>query len=287
MKYLSRPDIQLYLLAILAFAAGTLLISNSALDIHLSDTWNFSESMKTPGGLSVFIALEGLLYTITRRFRQLRWLQVLHVISMVCLPIIFFLYIQPSMPRRYFDYGDSTPALAGKPFYISMLIAGLIFITGQIAFIANLITGFSRGRKGPQDGEPPAKYSSFPVIPMLVIGLALPAAGILNEFFNNSPFLSTIIPAVVIGALFIFEAMVYWLTAGFRQWLVFHRIHIASSLAAVVTLFLSYYSISMSSAAGLSTVLLWFALIAFFAGQIAFITNVTAGFFRGRKHFLN
>lgn len=286
MKYLSRPDIQLYLIAILTFLVGTLIVFNSAQVIHTGDTWTIIEEMKTPLELGAFIGLEGFLYAITRRFRQLRWLQVLHVISMVFLPVIFFLYIQPSMPRRYVDYGDNQPDPSGKLFDVTMLIARLVFIIGQFAFIANLITGFRRGRKGPHHSESLGKPSSVAAIQILAIGSALLAAGILDELFGESLFLSAFRPAVAVSLLFIFEALIYALAADFRQWPVLQRIHVSCSLAAAVSAFLFYYSLSPAFANELSVVVLWLFLITFFAGQIAFIVNITAGFIRGRKSHL-
>ncbi len=112
------------------------------------------------------------------------------------------------MPRRYVDYyGDNQPDPAGNCLMSSMLIARLVFIIGQFAFIANL-----SNRLPPRQGGTYIIANHWENLPPLLpsrywlLGSALLAAGILDELFRGKSFLSAFRPAVAVSLLFIFEA---------------------------------------------------------------------------------
>ncbi|WP_346317015.1 hypothetical protein [Chitinophaga sp. YIM B06452] len=292
MKYLSRPDIQLYLIAVLTYAAGVIVSANTAQDIHMHDVYNASEGMGTAAQLGLFIALEAIVYTVTQRFRQSRILQVLHVASVPLFPFAYLFTIAPAMPRRYYDY-EGGPYQLDKPFNTLTYIALLVFITGQVIFIVNLVNGFRRGRRAPQEEGTHMLSPASSAIQMLTIALMMLAAGITTQLsFVAGIFLEGFIPAATVAAFFAFEALVYALTARFRQSPLLQRLHIVSTFVLSLALFFFYYFVLLDNlppgyhfniSIDLPTALYWFIPIVFFAGLAVFAINVILGFVRGKK----
>ena len=87
-KYLSRPDISLLLMAGLIVAAGATTDSDATVDLHFHDTYYVISIFHLAIVYAVLLVAEAGLYTATSWFRQWRWLQVLHVVSMLLSPLI-------------------------------------------------------------------------------------------------------------------------------------------------------------------------------------------------------
>ncbi|RPD38417.1 hypothetical protein [Chitinophaga barathri] len=154
MKYLSRPDIQLLIIAAIVVILGQLQVANSAIDIHLHDTYFVIALSHLAWAYAIFLVMEAGLYTTTSWFRQWRWLQIFHIFSLVLLPLTFIVMSgyhyepEPGMPRRYFDYNNyselAVMRLQFLPWFVTASL--LIFLAGQIGFVVNIVAGFFRGR---------------------------------------------------------------------------------------------------------------------------------------------
>lgn len=150
MKYLSRPDILLLVIALLIVAAGAIPPANAAIDIHLHDTYFVITIFYIAIVYAILLITEAGLYTATSWFRQWRWLQIFHIISLV-LPVPLLIaslnihYDPPSgMPLTYFEYDNY---FLSQPLTRATIVVVLIFLAGQIGFVINIIAGFFRGRK--------------------------------------------------------------------------------------------------------------------------------------------
>lgn len=113
-----------------------------------------------------------------------------------------------------------------------------------------------------------------------------------DTYYVMAPFLLVALMVIVILA----EAGIYFATRKYRQWRGLHYFHLLSFTIFIIALFFTLYrgnGVSMRYyeagnpekayliewvAIGLSVTFLIFAL-----GQLAFVINVIAGFFRGKK----
>ncbi|RPE13594.1 hypothetical protein EGT74_08790 [Chitinophaga lutea] len=107
----------------------------------------------------------------------------------------------------------------------------------------------------------------------------------------------------LLGAIVLFETAVYLVTRSFRQWRVLQYIHVYTLFFFILTCFFAFFFESKAGVHGgnqlpkryfvdystWSDSAFWWGrivLISFFAmtlGHVAFVTNVIAGFFRGKK----
>ena len=147
-KYLSRPDISLLLMAGLIVAAGATTDSDATVDLHFHDTYYVISIFHLAIVYAVLLVAEAGLYTATSWFRQWRWLQVLHVVSMLLSPLILVVSSGVFTERRYFDYSSESSFLLQPRFLRWWYVTGiLIFFAGHLAFLVNIVAGFFRGRK--------------------------------------------------------------------------------------------------------------------------------------------
>ncbi|MBO9152912.1 hypothetical protein ACFOTA_11895 [Chitinophaga sp. GCM10012297] len=176
MKWLSRPDIQMYITAVLVFFGGMLIVSHSVIDIHMHDTHGpFAD--KSYLWACLMIAAEALIYTFTLRFSQFRWLQVLHVASLLLFLLAYVTVESPPMPRRYFDYHDRPLIFSGRVFDPVTFFTTMLLVIGQAGFVINIIAGFIRGPKTSQaPGQPQ------PALQLYIIALLALAAGVACYF---------------------------------------------------------------------------------------------------------
>lgn len=151
MKYLSRPDLQLVLIALFCLAAGV-AASHYTVDIHLLDTYYILGLFTIAVIFAALVMIEAGIYTLTSKLRQWRWLHILHIVSILWIIISFVLYcyfggsrnMEPGAPRRYYDFAGYSLFQIASPL---MTFTLLLFLAGQIGFIVNVVAGFSRGRK--------------------------------------------------------------------------------------------------------------------------------------------
>ncbi len=119
-----------------------------------------------------------LIYWWTRKYRQIQWLQYFHIISLVFIPILNYLWA-PLSTNIHFELETIDNAevkvackdCANGYFYMVNKVTvplAIVLILGQIAFIVNIIVGFIRGRTPPHDkvilsqNAPPAGSYPYP-----------------------------------------------------------------------------------------------------------------------------
>lgn len=288
MKLLSRPDIQLYITAVLVFFGGMLFVSNSAIDIHMQDTYGLFTD-KSYLWACLLIGLEALIYTLTLRFRQFRWLQVLHVASLLLFFLAYATVEDPPMPRRYFDYYDRPFFFYGRVVHPAAFSTTLLLVIGQAGFIINIIAGVIRGRELPQAPDQPQ-----PALQLYLIALLALAAGIACYFVPDLlPADLPVFPGIALAILIAAEAAVYLLTNSYRQLRWLQQLHVTSAFACAVLFPMVPYFIFLYNFPDIHTgamfgmfipvVVLWLAVLSFLVGQLAFTVNIIAGFFRGQK----
>lgn len=147
-KFLLRIENLLLVAPLLSLLLSKIYFSNSALDIHLHDTYFVIDG--------VFIKLLFFLYTsllyvlyLSLRLRRIKinfWVVIQHVIG-TCLAILLIdlpVHYEglAGIPRRYYDY---TTWNSFKFFFIShwfISSACFIFILAQIIFIIYYISAF-------------------------------------------------------------------------------------------------------------------------------------------------
>ncbi|WP_109695836.1 hypothetical protein [Chitinophaga deserti] len=151
LNWLIRPEVLLIIMAAF-FATKGLVYSNEAIDAHLHDTyyiiawplWAF------PGPL--VLLLFALIYWLTRNLRQWKALQYFHVLSFLVAPFLISLLttdnnipVSGSIPDDYFERYNNVQRWG------TVLL--VILLLGQIAFLINLIAGFIRGKKSPEEAQ--------------------------------------------------------------------------------------------------------------------------------------
>ena len=149
-RKLSHPALFLALLLIPIVVWGVII--GDAVDIHLYDTYFVIGRYFLTGWLGVFIAAEALIYLLTGAFRQSKALHRTHIYAMVVVTAgVFFLLAYGGINggARYYDYSTIYGTTDSR--WVSMVgfITVLAFLTGQLAFMINIIAGFVRGKKAP------------------------------------------------------------------------------------------------------------------------------------------
>jgi heme/copper-type cytochrome/quinol oxidase subunit 1 len=150
-RFLSRPDIQLVLIVLCCLAAGA-VARHYAVDVHLHDTYYILSLFSLAVIFAFLVMPEAGIYTLTAKFRQWRWLHILHVASLIWVVISFGFYsyfggsfnTEPGAPRIYYDLGGFNMLRVSGPLFIFTV---LVFLAGQVGFLVNIIAGFYRGRK--------------------------------------------------------------------------------------------------------------------------------------------
>lgn len=131
-----RPEVVLILIAF-AYAIATLVpySPDTAIDIHLHDTYFIIARGHIYLMMAFLIALVAVIYFLTRRFRQWPLLQYFHI---ACIVIFQF---SLSLDRYYLV--NEILNEGGRAFY------AVVFFIGNLAFLINLVAGFIRGKKSP------------------------------------------------------------------------------------------------------------------------------------------
>lgn len=142
MKYLFRPDIQLYLIAFLLIAAGTIVILSATTDLYL-----VTEFIIILVSASFFILVEALIYFFTARLRHWRWLQYFHIATLFIFASFIILsltdlLVSPGSFNGFNDFERENQRIAAI-----VLTVVFIFFAGQAAFLVNIITGAIRSKK--------------------------------------------------------------------------------------------------------------------------------------------
>ncbi|MGX5818143.1 hypothetical protein ACWKWU_08105 [Chitinophaga lutea] len=145
---------------ITAFCVVALAGFSGPIDLHLHDTYFVIDNYGTLLALlfgPVFL-IEALLYYFTRKFRQWRWLQSVHIACTtvaLALLVVISLYAPQWLgkvqeARQYADYNSWNAAREAQyPVQLAVTAAFMfgLFFLGQLAFVVNLIAGFIRGRR--------------------------------------------------------------------------------------------------------------------------------------------
>lgn len=136
LKTLLRPETTLILIA-LAYATAMLVpySPDTAIDIHLHDTYYIIARGHIYLLMAFLIALVAVIYFLTRRFRQWPFLQYFHIACIV----IF----QLSLSINRFYLVNEMLDERGTAF------SAIVFFIGNVAFLVNLTAGFIRGKKSP------------------------------------------------------------------------------------------------------------------------------------------
>ncbi len=147
------------------------------------------------------------------------------------------------------------------------------------------------------------KYFSRPDILLLLMAGLMAAAGAMTDadtaidlHFHHTYYIVSIFHlAIVYAVLLVAEAGLYTATSRFRQWRWMQVFHVASLLISPLLLVVSsgvfterrYFDYSSQSSFLLQRpFLVWWhvaGILIFLAGHLAFLVNIVAGFFRGRK----
>jgi heme/copper-type cytochrome/quinol oxidase subunit 1 len=289
MKYLSRPAVQLLILALIVIGLGLIPAKDSAVDLHLHDTYFVIAFPHLALFLGFFLLAEAGIYAATERFRQWKWLQILHAATVPLLIITLILSLIPFDLTWYGDVG--LVAFEGYEILIEIgRICVLVFIAGQIGFIVNVIAGFIRGKKPLQAGPPKAWHTHTAAIQLYFISLLVFIFSITVSLFDDTfPYIFLVIFAI---AVFIAaEAGVYVFTSPFRQWRWLRTVHVVSIIVAFVMGVVLLYAFTEHKSASFIVIparelpagLVAAEKIVFFTGQAAFAVNIVAGLFRGRK----
>lgn len=132
------------------------LFGDNGFDILLYDTYYIIAPRYLSLLLLSFLPAEAVIHFLTRRFRQWRWLQYVHVYGVlifVVTALVLFSSFFISAPdggnnvyARYYNSGASSGSWA--PLLI-LLLAILALVLAHIAFVINLVAGFIRGQKAP------------------------------------------------------------------------------------------------------------------------------------------
>jgi heme/copper-type cytochrome/quinol oxidase subunit 1 len=147
-RTLSHPALLLALLLIPLILWGVII--GDAVDIYLHDTYFVIGRYFLTGWLGTFIAVEAFIYLLTSAFRQWKALHRTHIYTMVLVTAgVFFLLAYGGINggARYYDYSTVYGTLNSPWVSIVSLITVLAFLTGQLAFLINIIAGFIRGKK--------------------------------------------------------------------------------------------------------------------------------------------
>ena len=141
MKRLSRPDFQLYLLTLLLLAAGITIICSAA-----ENRTEIIELLSLPAAVGFFIVVEAVIYSFTIHYRQRKWLQYVHVVSLFVFAIfaVAFLNDYLSQPEAM-DLGEMEAE--NRRMANILRPVAILFIAGQVAFFINIVVGFAAGKK--------------------------------------------------------------------------------------------------------------------------------------------
>lgn len=137
MKLLSQPKVILLLVSLLVIGV-CVLTGNFITDFHFHDTFYVIHNYFFGIYIGGFLLFQTAVYYITDNYRQWRFIQYVHVISLALILLVsisWILYNILSRPARLL------------PNEAILLFFLLLFLLGQILFIVNLIAGFIRGKK--------------------------------------------------------------------------------------------------------------------------------------------
>lgn len=117
------------------------------IDIHLSDTYYIIALTQIFWLSAIFTLIVWAIYLLTNKLLYSRVLSRTHIfITILTLAaFIFFLYFGTHFfnqtPRRYYDLSIWNSSGSYGNYYIALAIIIGLFVTGQIAFIINILTG--------------------------------------------------------------------------------------------------------------------------------------------------
>lgn len=278
------------ILSALAAVIGLIPGWDSATDLHLHDTYFVISFFHLNLFLGLILLAEAGIYAATEGFKQWKWLQVLHVISVPPVIVILILSAIPPTMRWYGDVGVDTSPWNDEIVIVIARICILFFIACQIGFIVNVIAGSIRGRKtgSPQTWHAHTAAWQLYFIALLVLIFAI----IIGLFDDTLPYVFLLFSAI--AAFIAAQAGIYVFTSQFRQWRWLRIVHVASIIVAFVMGVILLYAFTEDKASSIVVysgweppgVLATAEKTVFFAGQAAFIVNVAAGLFRGKKTLL-
>ena len=151
-----RPYNLLLLAAILFFVAG-LFSFNSAISIHIYDTYFISPLSYFIWTPSIVLLFFWLIYLTTKNIlfsKRLMWIHVFLTI-LACIFILTFPYFLTNsyaglagMPRRYFDIGQSKTYQFFGELGKTGVVLVVILALGQLTFLANFFLGLYKYETG-------------------------------------------------------------------------------------------------------------------------------------------
>lgn len=137
--------------ALLFFTALIILLAyfiptDASIDIHLHDIYIIISYPTISFVAGSILFYESVIYFATRKFRQFRSLQYIHVGSIFFFIIAYFCYSRfpTQQPELMQDFNSF---MRIRPREWIVIFTFLLLLLGQLLFLLNIILGFFRGKK--------------------------------------------------------------------------------------------------------------------------------------------
>lgn len=314
-KFLSPGFLLLYLTAAMIIFSFV-INGETAIDIHLHDTYFVIAYSSIFYYLAVFTGIQASIYLLTRHHRQQKLLQYVHVatfyiliIAFACLaahenaPVSNGLPEDYYKPRSYHSYHD---AASIQMRWQDQLAVGmvLLMLLGQFLFLVNIIIGFIRGNR--QDAPPAKSYPWFlsPAAFLLLIGVAdlVIAANsisysVIDIHEETSPMDHPLAPLLYNSIICLLQVLIYYLLRRVPLIPRLRNLHVVLIYAGNAIIFFAFWTYlqymenmprmyfsdeeadHFSPANDISSV----AVFLFIIGHLVFVINIILGLIRRNK----
>jgi cytochrome c oxidase subunit 1 len=147
-KYFLSKGYNYLLIAAVLLLVFSLFMGDRTLDIHLHDTYYVIGYAHIFLALSIFLFLQWMIYFLLRKFRMVSLLTWMHIVLTI-LFLLFLVYTLTSNNRLagFIDLSAfERTSISWKHTGIGHW-AFMLFVTGQIIWIVNIVIGVLRGKR--------------------------------------------------------------------------------------------------------------------------------------------